>query len=377
MERMNDRLTRLLEHLAATISPQRQAEIELLHRKALCWEPVRRLPLVLNYPIPADAPFQPYPHSQIFDDPEKMLYNELVYAFETSIACRDRIDDDLPLTIRANFGTVIIASLFGANVEQVEENPPWVRSFRTVEEFRAAVDRDPVDFSQGWCPRVVQRYQFYRHALQAYPELASLVRLTLPDLEGPLSTAELLRGSQIYVDFYNDPDLLAKALNAIARAQIGFARHLSSFVNDDQDGFSHQHAMVICGRILVRDDSAINISPATYRRQVAPYDEMVLSELGGGGVHSCGKMEHNVDEFFALPSIRCLDVGQPWLNDIDAIYAKAKQRKIALDRVTVSREEVVTGSVLERFPTGVSLVCQAESLADAQVIMDAYRRATE
>ena len=88
-------------------------------------------------------------------------------------------------------------------------------------------------------------------------------------------------------------------------------------------------------------------------------------------------MEHNVDEFFALPSIRCLDLGQPELNDIDAIYAKARRRKIAMDRVQATREELVTGRVMERFPTGVSLVYEAESLADARVIMDAYRQATE
>ena len=373
---MNDQLKRLLDHLTATLDARRQAEIELLHRKALCWEPVPRLPLVLAYPMPVDAPFQPYPHSQVFDDPEKMLFNELVHGFGTSIACRDKINDDLPLTIRADFGTVVMASLFGGHTEQVGENPPWVRHFHTMEEFLAAVDRDPLDYSQGWCPRVIERYQYYRQTLDGYPELARLMRLVLPDLQGPLDTAELLRGSEIYVDIYNSPELIARALDTIARAQIGFAKHLSAYTNDSVDGFSHQHATVVRGQILIRDDSAILISPAMYRRHVAPYDEMVLDALGGGGIHACGKTQHNVDEFFSLPSIRCLDLGQPQLNDIDAIYAKARQRKIPVVRVRVTREELVTGRVVERFPTGVSLVHDAESLADAQAVMAAYCRAT-
>jgi hypothetical protein len=374
---MNDHLNRLLDHLAATLDPRRQAEIEQLHRNALNWEPLRRLPLVLGYPIPADALFQPYPHSQIFDDPEKMLYNELVHGFDTSIACRDRLDDDLPLTVRANFGTVVMASLFGARVEQVEENPPWVRHFHTLDEFRTALDCDPLDFSQGWCPRVVERYQFYKQTLEGYPELAALIHLTLPDLQGPLDTAELLRGSQIYVDFCTDPELVDRALDTVARAQVGFAKHLLAYINDGPTGFSHQHATVIRGHILIRDDSALMISPAMYRQHVAPCDEFVLGGLGGGGIHSCGKFEHNVDEFFALPSIRCLDVGQPEMNDMDAIYAKARERKIALDGVRVSREELATGRVMQRFPTGASLVYEAESLSDAQAVMTAYRQATE
>ena len=106
---MNPEIERLLDHLVETLDPGRQAETGDLHRRALTWEPVERLPLVLSYPLPEDALFKPYPHSQIFNDPEKMLYNELVHAWEISIACRGRIDDDLPCTIRANFGTVVIA----------------------------------------------------------------------------------------------------------------------------------------------------------------------------------------------------------------------------------------------------------------------------
>lgn len=377
MRIMDDRLKRLLDHLAATLRPERHAEIEQLHRKALTWEPVRRLPLMLAFPIPVDLPFQPYPHGQVFDDPEKMLYNQLVYDGEMSIACLDRIGHDLPLTIRADFGTGLVASLFGGRIQQVGDNPPWVRHFDTRDDFRAALDRDPLDFSQGWCPKVVERYEFYRNVLNAYPEIRRLVHLVLPDLQGPFDTAELLRGSEIYVDLYNDPDLIAKALDVIGQAQIGLARHLLPYIDDDSDGFSHQHAATIRGRILIRDDSAIMLSPAMYRCHVAPYDEAVLSALGCGGIHSCGKLNHLVDEFFALPSICGLDLGQPELNNVDDIYAKAQQRKIGLDRFRVPRHDLTSGLVVKRFPTGVSLVYEAESLEDAQSIMQHYLTATD
>jgi hypothetical protein len=85
---MNERLKRLLDYLETTLNPRRQTEIELLHRRALGWEPVRRLPLLFTFPIPAEARFQPYPHSQVFDDPEKMLYNELVHAKEVMSTSR-------------------------------------------------------------------------------------------------------------------------------------------------------------------------------------------------------------------------------------------------------------------------------------------------
>jgi hypothetical protein len=123
---MNILLYELLNKLEGVLNPEKQALIEALHERALNWEPVERLPLIVTFPYPASNQLQPFPHREVFDNPEKMLYNELIHAFNTSIFLHSEIGDDLPYTIRANFGTVIIASLFGARVEQRDDNPPWV-----------------------------------------------------------------------------------------------------------------------------------------------------------------------------------------------------------------------------------------------------------
>ena len=368
---MNPRLADLLDHLSATLSPEREAEIDDLHCRALSWEPVERPPLIISYPAPPGR-FAPYAHAEALADPEKMLFNELVSAWGTSICHRAEVGDDLPCTIRANFGCVLIASLFGARIEQVEDNPPWARSFETREEFAAALQRDPLDFSQGWCPRVIERYEFYRATLASYPGLAHIIRLVLPDLQGPMDTVELLRGCELYVDLCQDPALVAEAMTKVATAQIGFARHLAPYVNDGPAGWTHQHGFLVRGPILIRIDSAIMLSPRMYREQIAPHDARVLRELGGGGLHSCGDINLNGAEYLDVPSVQCLDLGQPDMNDLDRLYAMARERRIPLLRVSVPEHELTSGSVLRRFPTGVSLLHPAKSLADARRIMKAY-----
>lgn len=374
---MNPELRKLLDYLAETLDQRRQAEIEDLHRLVLNWESVERLPLVLSYPLHANAPFKPYPHRQIFDDPEKMLYNELVHAWDTRIAYHDQVGDDLPCTIRCNYGCVVIASLFGGRVEQVEDNPPWIRPFKTLEEFKKALERDPLDFSQGWCQCVIEMYQFYREVLSDYPKLRELIKLVLPDLQGPIDTVELLRGSALYTDFYDNPALVNQAMRTVATAQVGFAKHLMPYLNDGPEGFSHQHGMMVCGNILIRDDSSIMISSDMYREHVAPHDEFILRDMGGGGIHCCGRLDHVVEEFLSLPSVRCLDLGDPQMNDIEAMYAMSLKSGIPLIRVQVDEEELTSGRVIERFPTGVSLLHKADSFEDACRIMTAYKEATE
>ncbi len=371
---MLDRLRQLLDYLEGSVSLERQAEIDRLYARALAWEPVERLPLSLAYPLPGDAAFPPFPHREVFDDPEKMLFNELVHAFETGIASHERVGDDLPWTIRANFGTCIIASMFGARVERIGDNPPWVRAFERPADLERALDCDGLDFSRGWCPRVVERYEFFRAALAGYPRLKAAVRLVLPDLQGPLDSAEMLWGSDLYADLIERPEMVERVLSLLTRAQVGFARLLKPLVNDGPSGTCHQHAAALSGNILIRDDSAIMVSAPMYRERIAPHDERVLREMGGGGIHSCGRITHLAGEFLRLPSIRSLDVGQPELNDLDTLYARARERKVALIRMDVSEAELLSGRVTERFPTGAVLRHRAESVQAAARVMAAYRK---
>ncbi len=125
------------------------------------------------------------------------------------------------------------------------------------------------------------------------------------------------------------------------------------------------HRWRSASRILIRNDSSILISPDTYRQHVAPCDERVLQECGGGGIHSCGDCSHVIDEFLKLPSIQSIDLGQPELLDVDAIYEKTSNEQVALIGVTISREEVESGSAFDRFPTGVVLRYRADSFEEA------------
>ena len=72
-----------------------------------------------------------------------------------------------------------------------------------------------------------------------------------------------------------------------------------------------------------------------------------------------------------------MDFGQSELNDTDAIYRRAQTRKISLIRVAAREEELCSGSILRRFPTGVSLIHRAKSLTAARRVMAEYLRAAD
>ncbi len=368
-------LEELLASMEHEIDPEREKEIEELHRLSVSYQPVPRLPLVMNYPVGEGARFEPLPHGRVYESAEYMLYNELVSAFEASIAYKYEMSDDLPITIRPNFGTVLVASILGGRVEQVDDHRPWVRPFETDRDFFRIFDADAESRDAGWLPRVVETYQRYDELLSPYPRFRACIRTVLPDLQGPLDILAQLRGEKLFTDFYTDPTVVDDGIALVSRTLRAVFMHLSPFTVDGPQGFTHQHAMMIAGNILIRDDSAVMISPHMYERHILAADAALLETAGGGGIHACGRIEHDFDLFLSIPHLRCIDLGQPEMNDIDSLYREAAPRKVALIRMRVPESKILDASVLRRFPTGVSLVHAARSRDDAKRIMDSYRDA--
>lgn len=382
---VKDQLSRLLDHLGAAalaepvVLKTRAVRADTLHQAALEYGKVDRLPLIFSYPLPADFPFQPLPNAAIYQDPAAMLYNELVSAWDLSLAARvsgGAPGDDLAATIRPNWGTVLVASVLGGFAQQSDDNTPWIRRNDarpiTLEQI---ADADPEVASTGWVPRVLETYEAYGQLLSLYPELASALWLTLPDLQGPLDTVEQLLGADLFIDMMERPELCQKAFTRAAEIQLACARLFAPYVQDGPSGYIHQHGFLVRGGVLIRCDSAVMISSSLYRDLVAPADELVLAGLGGGGVHSCGKIDHAAPAILELPSIRSFDFGQSFMNDVDSLYSLARQRSIPFLRVQAGRQELESGTIMDRFPTGVSLRCSVETQEEALRLFDCYQEA--
>lgn len=367
-----DKLKRLLDALGEAQLWERGKRSDELQRSALEYEAVERLPVIFSWPQTDGSTFVPLSNSSIYRDPTAMLYNELVSAWDLSIANREGLGDELAPSIRPNWGTVIVASILGGMAEQRSESTPWIRRSEEPPSLEAIAEADPDIATAGWVPRVLETYQAYQELLAPYPELASALKITLPDLQGPLDTVEQLTGEELLVELLENPQLAARAFMRAAELQLACARLLAPFTSDGPEGFSHQHGFLVKGQILIRCDSAVMISPELYRDLVAPADEFVLSELGGGGLHSCGRIGHAVPEMLKLPSLASFDFGQSSMNDVDSLYSLARERRIPFLRVEADKEELSNGSILRRFPTGVSLHCRVESLEEALSTFNSY-----
>jgi hypothetical protein len=366
-------LDRLLGLMADRIDPDFCRAVEQRYRAALSWEKVDRPPLViqgafgstLRLPEPWDG-FRHYPYGEAFDNPPAMLQNMLLERVAPGLILRD----DNPLAVRNNHGTVLAASALAGSWRRFGDDYPWIEPLDSTDAVREVADGAGLDPGAGLLPAVIETLQRYREALERHTGCPEAIQISLPDLQGPMDTAEQLWGSGIHLAFYDDPELVDRLLARIVEVTLAAWALLRPLTGANRlEPLAHtQHGTYVPGRLLVRDDSAVLLSPRTYAQAIRPHDAALLAGVGGGSIHFCGNGAHLVEEMLQIPDLRGLDTGQPEQMDVAALYDLCRERRVALTHLMPSREALVSGAAQRVFPTGVVFVYRPESVEEAQEV---------
>lgn len=159
----------------------------------------------------------------------------------------------------------------------------------------------------GLMQKNLRYYEAFREMADGY------LRHDLPVMEvypsglgtdGPLTVATSLRGSELYTDFYEDPDYVKELLDLITEATIvrikAWRRFLSQPEKSPAFGFA--------------DDSIQLISEKAYRELVLPCHRRLVEELGQGergSIHLCGDATRHFKTIRDELNVYSFDTGFP------------------------------------------------------------------
>jgi len=101
----------------------------------------------------------------------------------------------------------------------------------------------------------------------------------------PLDLAEALHGSEIYTDFYDNPDNLHDFLDYCADATIKFAEDIYKLIRKYRQNAEYG-TMFIDGIVNMSEDISSMISPDLYDEFCAPHTQKVIDHFGSGHMHS-------------------------------------------------------------------------------------------
>jgi len=299
------------------------------------FEPPKRIPA---------PPGLDWPDIRINDalaDEEKMLLSQFKL-------CSDQLasGSGLLLSVRANYGVGIIPSFFGAEPFIMPEHmnclpnvKPLAGGSRTIGKLVSAA---LPDLDQGYGPRVFRMAELYRQVRARYPRIARYVRVDHPDCQGPFDIVELLWGSDVFLSLFDEPELVHALLDRLCCFYIRFmdAWFAAMMPTDNYHAyFGRLHR----GRITLRDDSAMNLSPEMCRTFVHPYDARLLDRYGGA-IHFCGRGDHYMADMVRSKGLSAIDMSQPHLNDMKRILRATVDQGINLHTVNDPSIDALLGS---------------------------------
>jgi hypothetical protein len=372
-------LEQLLEWLEARIDPEHVAAVEERHLKALEWQPMDRPSITFSAPVA--APLTAYPYRQAFQDPTRMLVNELVGPYAAvgpspSIVNSVLIRDDYPLQIRAFYGVGLMASLFGARSEMVEDQFPWVRPIG-VEGVKSVVARGEPELNSELFQRVLDTMAYYKEVLAPYPICRQMLRITQPDLQGPFDIAAQLWSGDIFTAFYDCPELLRELLDLIAETYVLACRRLAAEATDViRDDFLYLHFTIVKGRCLLKDDSSTMLSTRLYSEFIRPVNEKVVQAMGSAGIHWCGNGDQWRDQMLSMPNLVSLDWGNPDKIDLPVWAALLRQHRLPVARMEWSAPAFLERMPTRLFPTGATFTVMTEEIGQATTILEAIQTDT-
>jgi len=314
-----------LRRLADLVVPEHVQAAERLQKAVWDYEPVERIPVIVHHLAPPDWPL--YSFSEAFDNPERMLWNQLR---EARIGAGVR--DDRMMNVRANYGLATVPSLFGAKVH-VDDTTTWVEPCHSSRTIREIVDRGMPDLAGGLGGKVLETEILFRDTLRDYG-LAPYVHLFQADNQGPFDCAYLLWGQEIYVAMHDEPELVHALLDLISKATIAFVRRQKEALGEADNEMYHWWYRVPAG-VRVVDDVTINLSPTMYAEFDRPYNEQLFAAFGNGYIHYCGHGLQSQDLRLATRGLRGIEMGaeEAWRNPtytLEAVCARAAEYRVTI-----------------------------------------------
>lgn len=329
---------RCLERVETAIDPIHLAGTRRLWADCRHYRPIPHLPVVVHCP-PPDWPQSSM--DEIQTDMEKMLVSELSWIYASGLIT----DDRLP-TIRANYGTGILPSLFGCELKRFERDIlPAALPLHDTDRIRALVDAGVPDLRGGLGGRVLDTVSFYVEALAPYPKLREWIKIDLADTQGPLDAAEIIWGSEIFMQMYEEPELVHAFLDLVTDTMAAFTR-----AHQAVDGLPFDSPTNPLGRVCIREDVGVMISGAMYDEFCKPRTRRLLDEFGGS-IHWCGDAKAWWHSLMTLRNLHAVNPYQGEFYDPVEMHQACREAGVMIWQWTTG----LTPGQRARIPTGFSL----------------------
>jgi len=285
------------------------------------------------------SPARPYKSPPTIEWPKvlvnKTLENFDLMALQQFYGCSEVLAGGTGalMNVRSNYGTSIIPSLFGAELFIMDKDMDTLPTSRPLSGgsniIKSLIKQSVPDLNCSLGGRTLEMGRLFVKLVKDYPKIKKYVHLYHPDLQGPMDICEVLWGSSLFLDIVDKPDLVKEFLSLVTETYIQFMQAWMQIIPFSKDYAVHW-SLLLKGNIMLRDDSAMNFSPEMFEKVIEPYDQKLLDEFGGGGIHFCGRGDHYIHRLSVMKGVYAVAMSQPEYNNMEIIFKNTVDKDIKL-----------------------------------------------
>ena len=195
----------------------------------------------------------------------------------------------------------LFSNMMGCNVRYFDAQPPEVICANLPESSIALLEVEKSLQSQVW-QQTVKQFEVLQ---KKFGYVESHI-----NLQGVQNIALDLRGNELFIDYYENPEMLNKLLQVITQTMIQTGRYITSGSKVSSHGVTAITRLVMPEVYLTSNCTVEMISNDIYEEFLLPSDIQLSQEFKPFGIHHCGKsMEHVVEGYKKVKGLKFAEVG--------------------------------------------------------------------
>ena len=195
------------------------------------------------------------------------------------------------------FGMVMLPAIFGCEIVYEKDALPWAIPLNLSRD--EVMGLEPPDILNSY--PMTEMLKQIDYLKEKYGKVVGDINTT-----GIQNLALKIRGDQLYIDYFEDPELCHHLLKLCTHVVI----ELFKF-NKKVTGTGARDVTPMCDPTLcVLPNCTIEqISLSTYEKYLLAYDNQVADACGPIGIHHCGSVDQVLDGYAKVKNLRFIEVG--------------------------------------------------------------------
>lgn len=195
------------------------------------------------------------------------------------------------------YGMVMLPALLGCEIVFEDENLPWAM---------------PANFSKEDCRKLKRpdllKASPMKEILEQIDTLEEKYGRVVGDINttGVQNLALKIRGDQLYIDFFEDPEFCHELMDFCTQCIIDLWKLIHP-----KTGSGAMDVTPMCDAhfYCVPNCTAVQISGESYEQFCLPYDNKLAEACYPFGIHHCGGMDHVVEQYAKVKNLAFVEAG--------------------------------------------------------------------